>query len=102
MADIYRRAFELWFGMGADVFVAYGFVGRPSRWGSFGHLEYMHQPLEDAPKFRALRARMEAFGVELPRPRLRLPMGRRWTFLGAGTFPRTGVLLPRENDGGER
>lgn len=94
MAHLYDRMFDLWFGLGGGLFIPYSFVDRHSRYGFFGHLEYMHQPLEDAPKFQALRARMQAFGAELPRPRLRLPLGRSWSYIPTGTFPGTGILIP--------
>lgn len=45
------RAFER---AGGDLFVAFNDVGAPGRYGSWGHLEYQTQPIENAPKYKAL------------------------------------------------
>jgi len=39
---------------GVDMFGNFSFVSSPSKWGSWGVLEYMNQPIENAPKYRAL------------------------------------------------
>jgi hypothetical protein len=54
MAELYRKQLSHWFGEGGDMFAAFSFAGRPSKWGSWGVLEYQDQPLDAAHKFRAL------------------------------------------------
>ncbi|QDU34547.1 hypothetical protein KS4_26170 [Poriferisphaera corsica] len=39
---------------GGSMYMAYQYVRRPSKWGSWGHLEYQDQPIEHAIKYRAL------------------------------------------------
>jgi hypothetical protein len=39
---------------GVDMFGNFSFVGAFSKWGSWGVLEYMNQPIDSAPKYRAL------------------------------------------------
>ncbi|QQE12538.1 hypothetical protein JD969_03455 [Planctomycetota bacterium] len=39
---------------GGSLYMAYSNVYRPGKWGSWGHLDYQDQPLEDAVKYRAL------------------------------------------------
>lgn len=54
MAELYRRQLRHWFAEGGDVFAAYSFAGQPSKWGSWGALEYQNQPVEEAPKYKAM------------------------------------------------
>ncbi|MBX7105259.1 MAG: hypothetical protein K1X57_14345 [Gemmataceae bacterium] len=54
MADLYKRQLTHWFNEGGDVFAAFSFAGRPSKWGSWGSLEFQDQPLAEAHKYRAL------------------------------------------------
>ncbi len=54
MHDLYKSYFRAWNEISGDVFVAFSFVGPYSKWGSWGHLEYMTQPISEAPKFQAL------------------------------------------------
>ena len=39
---------------GLELFMAYVYVSGQSKWGSWGHLQYQDDPIEKAPKFRAL------------------------------------------------
>lgn len=54
MADLYRKQLEHWQAEGGDDFIAFSFAGQPSKWGSWGVLEYQDQKVETAPKYRAL------------------------------------------------
>ncbi len=51
-----QRLRDLWREAGGSTYVSYAFVRRPSKWGSWGHLETMDQPLEEAHKYRMLIA----------------------------------------------
>jgi hypothetical protein len=39
---------------GVDMCGNFSFIGAPSKWGSWGVLEYQDQPIDSAPKYRAL------------------------------------------------
>ena len=55
MYDMYETVLESFHQMNGHLFVAFNFVGRQeSRWGSWGHLAYLTQPIAQAPKYRAL------------------------------------------------
>ena len=55
MYGMYENLLESFRQMDGRLFVAFNFVGRQeSRWGSWGHLAYLTQPLAQAPKYRAL------------------------------------------------
>ena len=86
MAKLYEKMFKLWYGAGGGVFAAYAFVGNYGNYGAFGHLEHIAQPLEDAPKFQALRNQMESFGVRLAEPIVRPPVGWDWFYSPRGPF----------------
>ena len=45
------RLFEM---AGGDLYTAFNDVSRPGKFGSWGHLAYQDQPIQDAPKYRAL------------------------------------------------
>jgi len=51
MKDIYDTMFNAWFNYGGDVLMVFASVGSPSKWGSWGILEYMDQPVAEAPKY---------------------------------------------------
>jgi len=51
---LYLLNMRLFENAGGDLIVAYNDVSRPGRHGSWGHLAYQEQRLEEAPKFRAL------------------------------------------------
>ena len=55
MQQLYERYFHHWFEMGGGVFANFSFIGNPSKWGSWGVLEYQDQPINEAPKYLALR-----------------------------------------------
>ncbi len=54
METLYRQHLTNWFDQGGDLYMVFSSVGGPSKWGSWGVLEYQDQPIEDAPKYRAL------------------------------------------------
>jgi hypothetical protein len=56
MGDLYRRYFELWYGAGGGLFVAYEDASVWSRYGSWGALEYIHQDPATSPKYSAILA----------------------------------------------
>ena len=53
MADLYRSHLDNWFSEGGGPYVLLAYVGRPTKWGSWGLLEYQDQLAADAPKYRA-------------------------------------------------
>ncbi len=54
MAGLYRQQVTHWFAEGGNTFVAFGHVSHPSKWGSWGLLEFQNQDIQQAPKYRAL------------------------------------------------
>lgn len=54
MYDLQRRHLENWFANGGGLYAAFAYVSAPSKWGSWGLLEYQDQPLDQAPKMRAV------------------------------------------------
>lgn len=54
MYGLYRKHLNHWFTEGGGLFVAFSNVGQPSKWGSWGALEWQGQPIDQAPKYRAL------------------------------------------------
>ncbi len=54
MYDRYVTYLDMLNREGVELFANYSFVDRWSRYGSWGALEYMDQPLSEAPKYRAL------------------------------------------------
>ncbi len=54
MYGLYLLNMRLFEVAGGDLFVAFNDVGRPGKFGSWGHLEYQDQPISEAPKYRAL------------------------------------------------
>jgi hypothetical protein len=55
MYDLYRKHLRHWAEAGGDLYALFAYVAAPSKWGSWGLLEYQDQPAEDAPKYRAFR-----------------------------------------------
>jgi hypothetical protein len=53
MYDVYRKHFAHWAAAGGGLFAIFSNVAAPSKWGSWGVLEYQDQPTADAPKYRA-------------------------------------------------
>lgn len=54
MEAIYRKHLQNWYAISGSTFVVFSNVGRPSKWGSWGMLEYQDQPAAEAPKYRAI------------------------------------------------
>ncbi len=54
MYDLYREWLDLWVGGGGKDFCAFYFCGRYDNDGSWGHLEWLDQPIDQAHKYRAL------------------------------------------------
>ncbi|HOM26945.1 MAG TPA: hypothetical protein PKV21_05510 [bacterium] len=52
--DIYKIYLKKWSEIGGNVFVLFSSMSRPSKWGSWGLLEYEKQNLDEAPKFKAI------------------------------------------------
>jgi hypothetical protein len=55
MKALYLRNLKDWEDAGGDLFCVFSSVGRPSKWGSWGVLEYAAQDPAQAPKYQALR-----------------------------------------------
>jgi hypothetical protein len=54
MYNLYQRHLNHWFAEGGNLYMIFSFVGLPSKWGSWGVLEYLDQPLSQAHKYRAI------------------------------------------------
>ena len=54
MYDRYIEYLNMLDANGVEMFSNFSYVSAPSKWGSWGVLEYMDQPIEQAPKYRAL------------------------------------------------
>ena len=54
MGAFYHALLDTWFRAGGDAFVAFAFIEQPGPYGAWGLLEWTDQPLEQAPKYRAL------------------------------------------------
>lgn len=102
MADLYARALDLWFGVGGRAFVVHALAAPFNAAGSFGHLEHMLQPVARAPKFRALRRRLIAFGADLPDPGGK--RGPELVYARVGVFPGGGMFFfaPKPDEEGVR
>ena len=55
MKDLYREYLNNWKTGGGDLLMVFSSTGRPSKWGSWGVLEYQDQDPATAPKFRAVQ-----------------------------------------------
>ncbi len=64
MSDITRQMFDVWFANGGDLFMYFDYVRRPADHGSWGALEWQDQPIEDAPKFQAIRDLVDEFTAD--------------------------------------
>jgi hypothetical protein len=62
MYDAYRALIEGAQARGVELFVGYDFVGGRTAFDTFSVLEYLHQPVTEAPKFRALVEGWESRG----------------------------------------
>lgn len=54
MFDLYRAHLSNWFQAGGGLFVVFSNVSKPSKWGSWGVLEFQDQSVDQAPKYRAV------------------------------------------------
>src|SRR5690606_3686334 len=54
MYTLYMDYLTQWHRLGGGLFVNFSSVDTFTKWGSWGVLEYQDQPLDDAPKYRAL------------------------------------------------
>jgi hypothetical protein len=52
MGELYQKYLNTWFGLGGDLFMNFNDVGEPSKWGSWGALEYVGD--SSSPKYDAL------------------------------------------------
>ncbi|BHH82420.1 PKD domain-containing protein [Desulforhopalus sp. 52FAK] len=65
MGALYEKYLNYWFANVGNVFANFSYVTRPSKYGSWGILEYQDQPIEEAPKFQAIRnIQSDLFGFE--------------------------------------
>jgi hypothetical protein len=53
MYDLYVKHLKHWAEAGGDAYVLFNYVTAPSKWGSWGLLEYQDQPAQEAHKYRA-------------------------------------------------
>lgn len=60
MKALTLRLLRAWRQAGGKTFVYYAFASTPSRWGRFGALEYLDQPIDQAVKYDALMQFIEA------------------------------------------
>ncbi len=54
MYAVYRSFLDAWAASGAGFMTPYSFTGTYNEYGSWGHLEYLGQPLSESHKYRAL------------------------------------------------
>jgi|GEM_PF-2224128 len=54
MYDLYVNYLDTLMNGGICLFNHFAYIAAPSKWGSWGSLEYLHQPISLAPKFEAL------------------------------------------------
>lgn len=55
MYGVYRDYLQDWKDAGGELFVHFSDVGEYTKWGSWGAKEYILQPAQTAPKYRAIR-----------------------------------------------
>ena len=68
MYDLYTLFLQKWEESGAGFMTPYSFVGRFTEFGSWGHKEYLSQPLFEAHKHRALVDWVEGSSFDNPAP----------------------------------
>ena len=54
MYRLYAEWFNAFHDMGGELLAAYNYVGPQNRFGCWGHLQYQDEPVETAPKYRAV------------------------------------------------
>lgn len=67
MYDLFLQMFNVWFSNGGKLFVGFLYVEVPSKYGSWGILEYQNQSLSEAPKYRAYNDVISSSGEALNR-----------------------------------
>lgn len=63
MGSLYRKHLAHWFAEGGGLYAVFSNVAGPSKWGSWGVLEYQDQPTHQAPKYQAI---VDTIRGELP------------------------------------
>jgi len=53
MGDLYRDYLNAWTAAGGDLLCNFSSVGKWSKWGSWGLLQYADEPAAQSPKYRA-------------------------------------------------
>ncbi len=53
MGALYKLYYKTWFENGGGVIGTFASVSTPSKWGSWGMKEYLSQPIDEAPKYKA-------------------------------------------------
>ena len=53
MGDIYTRYYDAWKNAGGDLFCHFSSIGKWSKWGAWGLMEYYDEDPQASPKFRA-------------------------------------------------
>jgi hypothetical protein len=59
MKSLYLQDLQAWQDSGGGLFCVFSTMGRYSKWGSWGMLEYSDQDEKSAPKLQAIREFME-------------------------------------------
>jgi hypothetical protein len=96
---VYRRLLHVLKSSGSPLLMGFSHVGpHETVWGSWGHLSYLGQPIEDAPKYRALVdysiAQHAPVISNLTAYRMGSQLLLRWSFLpGAARY----VVFTRDN-----
>lgn len=54
MYGLYQQYLQNWYDAGGALFMPFDFTSTPGKFGSWGHLEWQDQPVDEAPKYRAL------------------------------------------------
>lgn len=68
MGQLYTAYLDGWAAAGGDLFCVFSSVGRWSKWGSWGLLEYYDEPPADQPKFVAVMEWARRHGQKVSRP----------------------------------
>jgi hypothetical protein len=68
MKQLYFDLLDAWYESGGSLFCAFNYVNKFTGSGSWGALEWMDQPIEEAPKYQALVEYETPTGVATPGP----------------------------------
>ena len=63
MGDIYRKYFEAWEEIGGKAICHFSSVGKWTKWGSWGLIEYADETPDDSPKYKATLEFAERFNA---------------------------------------